>query len=73
MHGTMKTVQAVKATGKKQFIIAGVVVEFCVAFPALSALEEEFLTSFVITDSWEPLTPSHVMQHGIACLRQAHS
>ena len=43
-------VQAVKATGKKQLIIAGVVTEVCVAFPALSALEEEF-DVFVITDA----------------------
>lgn len=43
-------VQAVKATGKKQLIIAGVVTEVCVAFPALSALEEDF-DVFVITDA----------------------
>lgn len=43
-------VQAVKATGKKQLIIAGVVTEVCVAFPALSALAEEFEV-FVITDA----------------------
>ncbi|MHA3891913.1 isochorismate family cysteine hydrolase YcaC [Acinetobacter sp. GXMZU3951] len=43
-------VQAVKATGKKQLIIAGVVTEVCVAFPALSALEEDFEV-FVITDA----------------------
>lgn len=43
-------VKAVKATGKKQLIIAGVVTEVCVAFPALSALEEEFEV-FVITDA----------------------
>ena len=41
-------VQAVKATGKKQLIIAGVVTEVCVAFPALSALAEDFEV-FVIT------------------------
>ena len=35
-------VKAVKATGKKQLIIAGVVTEVCVAFPALSAIEEGF-------------------------------
>ena len=35
-------VKAVKATGKKQLLIAGVVTEVCVAFPALSALEEGF-------------------------------
>jgi nicotinamidase-related amidase len=30
-------VAAVKATGKKQLLIAGIVTEVCVAFPALSA------------------------------------
>ena len=51
-------VKAVKATGKKQLIIAGVVTEVCVAFPALSALEEDF-DVFVITDAsgtFNPLT-----------------
>ncbi|PJI33820.1 isochorismate family cysteine hydrolase YcaC [Acinetobacter pseudolwoffii] len=43
-------VKAVKATGKKQLIIAGVVTEVCVAFPALSALEEEF-DVFIVTDA----------------------
>ncbi|MCJ1884237.1 hydrolase [Pseudomonas sp. LA21] len=43
-------VKAVKATGKKQLIIAGVVTEVCVAFPALSALEEGF-DVFVVADA----------------------
>ncbi|MBL8415181.1 MAG: hydrolase [Propionivibrio sp.] len=43
-------VKAIKATGKKQLIIAGVVTEVCVAFPALSALEEDF-DVFVVTDA----------------------
>ena len=43
-------VKAVKATGKKQLIIAGVVTEVCVAFPALSAIEEGFEV-FVVTDA----------------------
>jgi nicotinamidase-related amidase len=43
-------VGAVKATGKKQLIIAGVVTEVCVAFPALSALEEGYQV-FVVTDA----------------------
>jgi nicotinamidase-related amidase len=43
-------VQAVKATGKQQLILAGVVTEVCVAFPALSALEEGFEV-FVVTDA----------------------
>lgn len=43
-------VKAVKATGKKQLIIAGVVTEVCVAFPVLSALAEDF-DVFVVTDA----------------------
>ncbi|MDV2116509.1 isochorismate family cysteine hydrolase YcaC [Alcaligenes faecalis] len=43
-------VKAIKATGKKQLIIAGVVTEVCVAFPALSALEAGF-DVFVVTDA----------------------
>lgn len=43
-------VAAVKATGKKQLIIAGVVTEVCVAFPALSALAEGY-DVFVVTDA----------------------
>lgn len=43
-------VQAVKASGKKQLIIAGVVTEVCVAFPTLSALAEDFEV-FVVTDA----------------------
>lgn len=43
-------VKAVKATGKKQLLIAGIVTEVCVAFPALSAIEEGFEV-FVVTDA----------------------
>ena len=43
-------VKAIKATGKKQLLIAGVVTEVCVAFPALSATEEGFEV-FVVTDA----------------------
>jgi nicotinamidase-related amidase len=43
-------VKAVKATGRKQLIIAGVVTEVCVAFPALAAIEEGFEV-FVVTDA----------------------
>jgi nicotinamidase-related amidase len=43
-------VKAVKATGRKQLIIAGVVTDVCVAFPTLSALEEGF-DVFVVTDA----------------------
>ncbi|GGA82081.1 hydrolase [Arenimonas soli] len=43
-------VAAIRATGKKQLIIAGVVTEVCVAFPALSAIEAGFEV-FVVTDA----------------------
>lgn len=43
-------VKAVKDTGKKQLLIAGIVTEVCVAFPALSALEEGF-DVFVVADA----------------------
>ncbi|MCZ4279142.1 hydrolase [Kiloniella laminariae] len=43
-------IKAIKATGKKQLLIAGVVTEVCVAFPALSAIEEGF-DVFVVTDA----------------------
>ncbi|RRQ20756.1 isochorismate family cysteine hydrolase YcaC [Thiohalobacter thiocyanaticus] len=42
--------QAVKATGKQQLIIAGIVTEVCVAFPALSALEAGYEV-FIVTDA----------------------
>ena len=43
-------VKAIKATGRKQLIVAGVVTEVCVAFPVLSAIEEGFEV-FVIADA----------------------
>lgn len=43
-------VNAVKATGKKQLIIAGVVTEVCVAFPALCAINAGY-DVFVVTDA----------------------
>src|SRR6478609_1598587 len=43
-------VKAVKATGKKQLLIAGIVTEVCVAFPALSAIEAGYEV-FVCADA----------------------
>jgi nicotinamidase-related amidase len=43
-------VKAVKATGKKQLIIAGIVTDVCVTFCALSALEAGY-DVFVVTDA----------------------
>ena len=43
-------VKEIKATGKKQLIIAGVVTDVCVAFPALSAIKAGYEV-FVVTDA----------------------
>lgn len=43
-------VEAVRKTGRKQLIIAGIVTEVCVAFPVLSALEAGYEV-FVVTDA----------------------
>ena len=43
-------VKAVKATGRKQLLIAGVVTDVCVAFPALSAVEAGYEV-FAVTDA----------------------
>ena len=43
-------VKAVQATGRKQLIVAGVVTEVCVAFPALAAIEAGYQV-FVVTDA----------------------
>ncbi len=43
-------VAAIRATGKKQLIVAGIVTEVCVAFPTLSALTEGYEV-FVVTDA----------------------
>ena len=51
-------VAAVKATGRKQIILAGVVTDVCVAFVALSALEEGYQV-FVVTDA------SGTFDHGV--------
>lgn len=43
-------VKAVEATGKKQLIVAGVVTDVCVAFPALSAVNAGYKV-FAVTDA----------------------
>jgi len=43
-------VNAVKATGKKQLIVSGIVTEVCVAFMTLSAIEAGYEV-FVVTDA----------------------
>ena len=43
-------VEAVKATGKKQLIIAGTITSVCMAFPAISAIAEGYQV-FVVVDA----------------------
>ncbi|AKT41504.1 isochorismate family cysteine hydrolase YcaC [Chondromyces crocatus] len=50
-------VKAVKATGKKQLIIAGIVTDVCVAFPALSAIKEGFEV-FAVVDASGTFNPT---------------
>ena len=49
-------VKAVKATGRKQLLIAGIVTDVCVAFPTLAALEEGYQV-FVVTDASGTFNP----------------
>lgn len=43
-------VSAVRQTGRRQLLIAGIVTDVCVAFPTLSALQEGYQV-FVVTDA----------------------
>ena len=58
-------VKAVKATGKKQLIIAGVVTEVCVAFPALSAFNE--ITRHSAWDRMSQAGAQLMTWFGVAC------
>ncbi|MCJ2045007.1 hydrolase [Methylobacterium sp. J-078] len=49
-------VAAIRATGRRQLVIAGVVTEVCVAFPALSAIAEGFEV-FAVTDASGTFNP----------------
>ncbi|KAK9760384.1 hypothetical protein K7432_015649 [Basidiobolus ranarum] len=44
-----EVVQAIKATGRKQIVMAGIVTDVCVAFPALSAVQEGYV--FAVVDA----------------------
>lgn len=62
-------VKAVKASGRKQIIIAGVVTDVCVAFPVLSALDEGF-DVFVVADASGTFNPA---VRDAAITRMAHA
>lgn len=50
-------VEAVRQTGRRQLIIAGIVTDVCVAFPALSAIEAGYEV-FVVTDASGTFNPA---------------
>jgi nicotinamidase-related amidase len=50
-------VQAVKATGRTQIILAGIVTDVCVAMPALSAIEQGFEV-FIVVDACGTFSPA---------------
>jgi len=50
-------VEAVERTGRSQLVIAGVVTDVCVAFPALSAVEAGY-DVFVVTDASGTFNPA---------------
>jgi nicotinamidase-related amidase len=62
-------VKAVKDTGRKQLIIAGVVTDVCVAFPALSALQQGYQV-FVVVDASGTFNTS---VRDAALMRMAHA
>ncbi len=64
-------VEAVKATGKKQLIIAGTITSVCMAFPSISAVAEGFHVFAVIDASGtyskmaQEITLARVVQAGV--------
>ncbi len=50
-------VQAVRATSRKQIILAGIVTDVCVAMPALTAISEGFEV-FVVADASGTFSPA---------------
>ncbi|MDX9663759.1 hydrolase [Pseudomonas sp. P5_152] len=64
-------VEAVKATGKKQLIIAGTITSVCMAFPSISAVAEGYQVFAVIDASGtyskmaQEITLARVMQAGV--------
>ena len=62
-------VEAIERTGRKQLIIAGVVTDVCVTFPALSAIEAGYEV-FVVTDASGTFNPA---VRDAAWTRMAHA
>lgn len=70
-------VEAVKATGKKQLIIAGTITSVCMAFPAISAVAEGYQVFAVIDASGtyskmaEEITLARIVQAGVVLMDTA--
>ncbi|OJJ36208.1 hypothetical protein ASPWEDRAFT_52030 [Aspergillus wentii DTO 134E9] len=69
--------QAVKATGKKQVVISGVLTEVCATFPALSLVDHGYEV-FVVTDAsgtfaehTREAAHKRLMQHGVQLVNWA--
>lgn len=62
-------VGAIKETGRKQLVIAGIVTDVCVSFPTLSALEEGYEV-FVVADASGTFNKS---VRDAALMRMAHA
>ena len=60
-------VRAIRQTGRRQLIVAGITTDVCVALAVLSALKEGFQV-FVVTDASASLTHE---AHGVALMRMA--
>ncbi|OGM49809.1 isochorismatase family protein [Aspergillus bombycis] len=70
-------VQAIKATGKKQVVISGVLTEVCATFPALSLVEQGY-DVFLVTDAsgtfaehTREAAHKRCVQHGVQLLNWA--
>ncbi|KAK9811319.1 hypothetical protein WJX72_001712 [[Myrmecia] bisecta] len=61
-------VAAVRATGRKKLIMAGVVTDVCVAFPAVSAMAEDFEVYVVVDASgtFNPVVRDAALQRMVA-------
>jgi nicotinamidase-related amidase len=64
-----RVVDAVKATGRKHLIVAGISTDVCLAFPAISALADGY-NSYAVIDASGGFTQTQVAM-GVARMQQA--
>src|SRR5437667_273363 len=58
MPGMIKVAAAIEATGRKKLIIAGISLEVCAAFPAITAIGKGSLHSFGPPFDWRKRSAS---------------